>query len=447
MEFEMLDQDTAGKTIIKVVGVGGAGGNAVQHMIRRGVDGVEFICMNTDAGALQRSAASINLQLGSSGLGAGAKPEIGAASAQEARARIADSLQGAHMVFITAGMGGGTGTGAAPIVAQVAKEMGILTVGVISKPFDFEGVKRLKVAEDGAHELEAYVDSLIVVLNEKLFEVMGEDAEFDKAFACADDVLHNAVSGIAEIINVQGLINVDFEDVKTVMGEQGKAMMGTATVSGMDRARLAAEAAVASPLLEGVDLSGARGVLVNITASRSLKLSETREVMAAIRGYAADDATVIFGTVYDDSLGDALRVTVVATGLNHPQAMQKSQPEVIWRKATGTHDAMPTMADLNSFAPSSPSAAMSMAGMDSTISAVGSGAGMASSGGNALGAASAQPAGVDYSQYDLPRVFRSRSEPSSPPSLGADSSPQAKTMLDKGADFYEIPAFLRKQAD
>ena len=447
MEFEMLDQDTAGKTIIKVVGVGGAGGNAVQHMIRRGVDGVEFICMNTDAGALKRSAASINLQLGSSGLGAGAKPEIGAASAEEARTRIADSLQGAHMVFITAGMGGGTGTGAAPIVAQVAKEMGILTVGVISKPFDFEGVKRLKVAEDGAHELEAYVDSLIVVLNEKLFEVMGEDAEFDKAFACADDVLHNAVSGIAEIINVQGLINVDFEDVKTVMGEQGKAMMGTATVSGMDRARLAAEAAVASPLLEGVDLSGARGVLVNITASRSLKLSETREVMAAIRGYAADDATVIFGTVYDDSLGDALRVTVVATGLNHPQAMQKSQPEVIWRKATGTHDAMPTMADLNSFAPSSPSAAMSMAGMDSSISAVGPGAGAASSSSNAFGAASAQPTGVDYSKYDLPRVFRSRSEPSSAPSLGADSSPQAKTMLDKGADFYEIPAFLRKQAD
>ena len=343
MEFEMLDQDTAGKTIIKVVGVGGAGGNAVQHMIRRGVNGVEFICMNTDAGALQRSEASVNLQLGSSGLGAGAKPEIGAASAQEARARIADTLQGAHMVFITAGMGGGTGTGAAPIVAQVAKEMGILTVGVISKPFDFEGVKRLKVAENGAAELESYVDSLIVVLNEKLFEVMGEDAEFDKAFACADDVLHNAVSGIAEIINVQGLINVDFEDVKTVMGEQGKAMMGTATVSGMDRARLAAEAAVASPLLEGVDLSGARGVLVNITANRSLKLSETREVMAAIRGYAADDATVIFGTVYDESLGDALRVTVVATGLNNPQARKNNQPEVVWRQATGTHDAMPTL--------------------------------------------------------------------------------------------------------
>ena len=442
MEFEMLDQETAGKTIIKVVGVGGAGGNAVQHMIRRGVDGVEFICMNTDAGALQRSEASVNLQLGSSGLGAGAKPEIGAASAEEARARIADVLQGAHMVFITAGMGGGTGTGAAPVVAQVAKEMGILTVGVISKPFDFEGVKRLKVAENGASELENHVDSLIVVLNEKLFEVMGEDAEFDKAFACADDVLHNAVSGIAEIINVQGLINVDFEDVKTVMGEQGKAMMGTATVSGMDRARLAAEAAVASPLLEGVDLSGARGVLVNITASRSLKLSETREVMAAIRGYAADDATVIFGTVYDDSLGDALRVTVVATGLNNPLARQNSQPEVVWRQATGTHDAMPTMADLNSFAPASPSAAMSKVGLDSAMNV--------SASMPMIGSAPAiQPAsaGVDYSQYDLPRVFRNSRETAPAPTLGADSSPQAKTMLDKGTDYYEIPAFLRKQAD
>jgi len=447
MEFEMLDQDTAGKTIIKVVGVGGAGGNAVQHMIRRGVNGVEFICMNTDAGALQSSEASVNLQLGSSGLGAGAKPEIGAASAEEARSRIADTLQGAHMVFITAGMGGGTGTGAAPIIAQVAKEMGILTVGVISKPFDFEGVKRLKVAENGATELESYVDSLIVVLNEKLFEVMGEDAEFDKAFACADDVLHNAVSGIAEIINVQGLINVDFEDVKTVMGEQGKAMMGTATVSGMDRARLAAEAAVASPLLEGVDLSGARGVLVNITASRSLKLSETREVMAAIRGYAADDATVIFGTVYDETLGDALRVTVVATGLNNPQARQNHQPEVVWRQATGTSDAMPTMAGLSTFAPTSASAAMSKVGLDSAVSPS---AGMAMTGSGAAPSMAAQPVastGVDYSQYDLPRVFRSTREGAPAPTLGADSSPQAKSMLDKGADYYEIPAFLRKQAD
>ncbi len=442
MEFEMVEQEVAGKTIIKVVGIGGAGGNAIQHMIRRGVDGVEFICMNTDSGALQRSEAKLNLQLGLSGLGAGAKPEVGAASAEEARARIADALQGAHMVFITAGMGGGTGTGAAPIVAQVAKEMGILTVGVISKPFDFEGVKRLKVAEDGASELEQYVDSLIVVLNEKLFEVMGEDAEFDKAFACADDVLHNAVSGIAEIINVQGLINVDFEDVKTVMGEQGKAMMGTATVSGMDRARLAAEAAVASPLLEGVDLSGARGVLVNITASHSLKLSETREVMAAIRGYAADDATVIFGTVYDDSLGDALRVTVVATGLNNPA---RHQPEVIWRQATGTHDAMPAITDLNSFAPTSASAAMSKVGLEASASFANPELGNASTPGVAMAAAGRS--GVDYGDLDRPSVFRNARTGGAAPTLGPDSSPQAKTMLDKGTDYYEIPAFLRKQAD
>ena len=446
MEFEMVEQEVAGKTIIKVVGIGGAGGNAIQHMIRRGVDGVEFICMNTDAGALQRSEAKVNLQLGSSGLGAGAKPEVGAASAEEARTRIADALQGAHMVFITAGMGGGTGTGAAPIVAQVAKEMGILTVGVISKPFDFEGVKRLKVAEDGASELEQYVDSLIVVLNEKLFEVMGEDAEFDKAFACADDVLHNAVSGIAEIINVQGLINVDFEDVKTVMGEQGKAMMGTATVSGMDRARLAAEAAVASPLLEGVDLSGARGVLVNITASHSLKLSETREVMAAIRGYAADDATVIFGTVYDDSLGDALRVTVVATGLNHPQ----NQPELIWRQATGTHDAKPAIIGLNSFAPTSASAVMSKVGIEAASASFASpDLGNANLLGNPNVSAAQGPAGrgVDYGELDRPSVFRTARAGGGAPTLGADSSPQAKTMLDKGTDYFEIPAFLRKQAD
>ena len=436
MEFEMLDAEPAGKTIIKVVGVGGAGGNAVQHMIRRGVQGVEFICMNTDAGALQRSKASVNIQLGATGLGAGAKPEVGASSAVEAKARIADALQGAHMVFITAGMGGGTGTGAGPVVAQVAKEMGILTVGVISKPFDFEGAKRGKVAEAGAHEIENYVDSLIVVLNEKLFEVMGEDAEMDKAFGCADDVLHNAVAGIAEIINEQGLINVDFEDVKTVMSEQGKAMMGTATVSGMDRARLAAEAAVASPLLEGVDLSGARGVLVNITASRSLKLSETREVMGAIRGYAAEDATVIFGTVYDESLGDALRVTVVATGLNGGKRKEK-QPEVIWRntQATGTYDGAPMMADLSTFAPQSATATVAMANTASNVSATSA-------------TAPAMPVGSasDYTKYDVPKVFRSNRE-SNEPRLGANSSPEAQAMMDKGADYYDIPAFLRKQAD
>lgn len=230
MEFEMLETETNG-TIIKVVGVGGAGGNAVQHMINRGVQGVDFIVMNTDAQALSRSRASSVIQLGNTGLGAGAKPEMGRAAAEEARERIADALRGAHMVFITAGMGGGTGTGAAPVVAQIAKEMGILTVGVVSKPFEFEGGKRMRVAEAGSQQLEDHVDSLIVVLNDKLFDVMGDDAEMDKCFQCADDVLNNAVAGIAEIINVDGLVNVDFEDVKTVMGEQGKAMMGTATVA------------------------------------------------------------------------------------------------------------------------------------------------------------------------------------------------------------------------
>lgn len=439
MEFEIVDETVAGKTNIRVVGVGGAGGNAVQHMIRRGVQGVEFICMNTDAGALQRSKAEINLQLGETGLGAGARPEVGANSAQEAKARIADALQGAHMVFITAGMGGGTGTGAAPIVAQVAKEMGILTVGVVSKPFDFEGVKRSKVAEEGARELEKYVDSLIVVLNEKLFEVMGEDAEMHTAFSAADDVLHNAVAGIAEIINVHGLINVDFEDVKTVMSEQGKAMMGTATVSGVDRARLAAEAAVASPLLEGVDLSGARGVLVNITASRSLKLSETREVMAAIRGYAAEDATIIFGTVYDESLTDAIRVTVVATGLNGGKKSQLNPGvEVVWKefKATGTYDASPTMTDLRAFQPTSPIATQAL---NTVTTAFASNQTAATSGFADVG--TAEPVS------SMPAVFKPSPNRGAIPSLGASSSPQAKSLLEKGADFYDIPAFLRKQAD
>ncbi len=334
MDFEMLDTESSG-TIIKVVGVGGAGGNAVQHMINRGVQGVEFICMNTDAQALARLSAATTIQLGKTGLGAGAKPEMGSAAAEEARERIVSALSGANMVFLTAGLGGGTGSGAAPVVAQIAREMGILTVGVVSKPFDFEGGKRRRVAETAAQELETHVDSLIVVLNDKLFEVMGADAEMDKCFQCADDVLHNAVAGIAEIINVEGLINVDFEDVKTVMSEQGKAMMGTATVAGVDRARLAAEQAVASPLLEGVDLSGARGVLVNITASRSLRLSETREVMNTIKSYAAEDAIVIFGTVYDDAMGEALRVTVVATGLNRSK---KSQPAMTLLRKTGTDD-------------------------------------------------------------------------------------------------------------
>lgn len=315
MNFEMLNEKPEG-TIIKVVGVGGAGGNAVQHMIARGVSGVEFICANTDAQALKHATAVNKLQLGSSGLGAGAKPEVARAAAEENRERIADLLRDANMVFITAGMGGGTGTGAAPVIAEVAKSMGILTVAVVSKPFSYEGARRMKLADEGLAALEANVDSLIVVLNDKLEEILGDDVAMDEAFHAADDVLNNAVAGIAEIINVDGHINVDFNDVKTVMGEQGRAMMGTAIASGSSRARIAAEEAVASPLLDGVNLSGARGILINISASReTLKARETREVVSIIRDTASDDATVIYGFVYDESLGDQLRVTVVATGL------------------------------------------------------------------------------------------------------------------------------------
>jgi cell division protein FtsZ len=394
MTFEILETETRG-TIIKVVGVGGAGGNAVEHMIRRGVQGVEFICANTDHQALARSSSKNVLQLGQTGLGAGSRPEAGRQAAVDGRERIADSLRGAHMVFITAGMGGGTGTGAAPVVAEVAKELGLLTVAVVSKPFEFEGPKRMKVAESGLAELEASVHSLIVILNNKLEEVMGEDAEMADCFRAADDVLHNACAGIAEIINVPGLVNVDFEDVKTVMSEHGKAMMGTATASGLDRARIAAEQAVASPLLEGVDLSGARGVLVNITASQSLKMKETREVMNTIRAFAAEDATVIFGTVRDDSMGDALRVTVVATGLGRAASKKQSTPFTVVR--TGTDNA-PLMV-------------------------------------NATKEAAA--GGSDYSHLDTPAVWRSRESAQS----------RVSALEDSGSDRYDIPAFLRKQAD
>jgi len=396
MTFEMLETETMG-AVIKVIGVGGAGGNAVQHMINRGVQGVDFICANTDAQALARSKAASVIQLGKSGLGAGAKPENGRAAAEEARERIADELRDAHMVFITAGMGGGTGTGAAPVVAQVAKELGILTVGVVSKPFGFEGSRKMRTAEEGLDSLATHVDSLIVVLNEKLEEVMGEDAEMDACFKCADDVLHNAVAGIAEIIKVDGLINVDFEDVKTVMSEQGKAMMGTAMASGIDRSRLAAEQAVTSPLLEGVDLSGARGVLVNITASRTLKLKETRTVMETIRAFAAEDATVIMGAVYDDTMGDNLRVTVVATGLGR----QKQRPQLVAApqplQKTGTDNGFATA-------------------IGAPIAAIGAG---------------------NYDQYDQPAVWRTREH----------AAARVTALEESGMDRLEIPAFLRKQAD
>ena len=399
MAFEILETETRG-TVIKVIGVGGAGGNAVEHMIRRGVQGVEFICANTDHQALARSSCKHLIQLGKTGLGAGSRPEAGKQAAEEGRERIADALRGAHMVFITAGMGGGTGTGAAPVVAEVAKELGILTVAVVSKPFEFEGPKRMKHADGGINELEANVHSLIVILNNKLEEVLGEDAEMGECFRAADDVLHNACAGIAEIINIPGLVNVDFEDVKTVMSEHGKAMMGTAVASGIDRARVAAEQAVSSPLLEGVDLSNARGVLVNITASSSLKMKETREVMNTIRAFAADDATVIFGTVCDEAMGEALRVTVVATGLGRSAARkQAAAPLQVIR--TGTDHVAASVA--------SPATA----------------------------AAVAASAGQDYARLDAPAVWRSREQ----------AQARVAAMEDSGTDRFDIPAFLRKQAD
>ena len=390
--FEIIEKEDAGSewgTVIKVIGVGGAGGNAVDHMIREGVMGVEFVAANTDAQALNRSVAHKKLRLGKTGLGAGAKPEAGRSAAEEEREHIAESLKGAHMVFITAGMGGGTGTGAGPIVAEVARELGILTVAVVTKPFGFEG-KRLKIAEAGIAELQKNVDSLIVILNDKLMDVLGEDVSMDEAFKAADNVLRNAVGGIAEIINYPGLVNVDFEDVRTVMGEMGMAMMGSANASGVDRARIAAEQAVASPLLEGVNLSGAKGVLVNITATRGLKMKEVNEVMNTVREFAADDAHIIFGAVYDEGMGEEIRVTVVATGLGQAQSRRQSF-EVI----------------------NTP-----------VLQATGTDGGFAHS-----------TQGIDYSQLDVPAVVRK------------GRSTTVEALANSGVDRYDIPAFLRKQAD
>ena len=384
-------EDASGTTVIKVVGVGGAGGNAVEHMIREGVGGVEFICCNTDSQALDKSSAHVKLQLGP-GLGAGGKPEKARELAQADRQRIAEVLEGAHMVFITAGMGGGTGTGAGPVIAEVARELGILTVAVVTKPFEYEG-RRKRLAEEGVTELAQYVDSLIVILNEKLEEVLGDDVSMLDAFKAADNVLRNAVGGIAEIINVPGLVNVDFEDVRTVMGEMGKAMMGSAMASGVDRARIAAEEAVASPLLEGVELSGARGVLVNITASNTLGLKEYKDVMNTIRQYTAAEATVICGAVFDESMEDQLRVTVVATGLG-AIAGKVRKPEMKVVEAIGLRTGTD---NFHVF--------------DTTLGQV-----------DLSGVASSL-------RSNLPR------------------NSQADAMAASGVDKYDIPAFLRRQSD
>ena len=381
--FEIMDTKSQ-EAVIKVIGVGGCGGNAVDHMIGQGVQGVEFICANTDAQALKRNQARFQLQLGTEvtkGLGAGANPEIGREAALEDRERIAEMIEGADMLFVTAGMGGGTGTGAAPIVAEIAKEMGILTVAVVTKPFSFEG-KRGRIAQEGLEALSKHVDSLIVIPNEKLMQVLGDDVTMLDAFKAANNVLHGAVAGIAEVINCPGLVNVDFADVKTVMSEMGMAMMGSAHASGADRAVSAAEQAVASPLLEDVNLAGARGVLVNITASMSLKMKEVHDVMNTIKAFTAEDATVIVGTVIDEAMGQDLRVTMVATGLGNPVSRQQSRPMSIIK--TGTDNI-----------------AME----------------------------------VDYAELDQPAVMRKR----------RDATIEA--MKQSGVETLDIPAFLRKQAD
>jgi cell division protein FtsZ len=315
--FELME-DHNEEAIIKVIGVGGGGGNAVEHMVCQTIEGVEFITANTDSQALRNSAANVTLQLGSDvtkGLGAGANPEIGRRSAEEDRETIKQTLQGADMVFIAAGMGGGTGTGAAPVVAEVAKEMGILTVAVVTKPFPFEGKKRMNYAEQGIEFLSKNVDSLITIPNEKLLKVLGPGTSLLDAFKAANDVLLGAVQGIAELITRPGLINVDFADVRTVMSEMGTAMMGSGTASGPDRAEEAAEAAISSPLLEDVDLAGARGILVNITAGMDISIDEFETVGNAVKAFSSENATVVVGAVIDPEMTDELRVTVVATGI------------------------------------------------------------------------------------------------------------------------------------
>ena len=316
MAFEMMENGESG-ALIKVIGVGGAGGNVINNMIRKQVKGnVVFIAANTDRQALSQSEAEVQIQLGHTGLGAGSKPEVGQQAANEAREEIADALRGANMVFITAGMGGGTGTGAASIVAEVAQELGILTVAVVTKPFSFEGNRRMRNAEAGIKALKARVHSLIIILNDKLEMELGEDATIGECFARADEVLYNAVAGISEIIQAPGLVNADFEDVRTVMSERGTAMMGSAEAEGQDRALQAASQAISCPLLEEFDVKGARGVLVNISGSQAVKMSEIRMAMETVRNFADPDANIVFGSVYDDSLGDKIRVTVIATGLD-----------------------------------------------------------------------------------------------------------------------------------
>ena len=381
--FELMETNIAG-AVIKVIGVGGGGGNAVEHMVAQSIDGVDFICTNTDAQALKNSSARTVLQMGNNvtkGLGAGANPDMGRQAALEDRERIVELIEGADMVFITAGMGGGTGTGGAPVVAQIAKELGVLTVAVVTKPFPFEGKKRMAIADQGIKELSEYVDSLITIPNEKLMDVLGKEVSLLNAFKAANDVLLGAVQGIADLITRPGLINVDFADVRTVMSEMGMAMMGTGYAEGADRARVAAESAVASPLLESIDLAGARGILVNVTAGMDMSIGEFDEVGNTIKEFASDNATVVVGTVIDAEMSEGLRVTVVATGLGQKLQQVAEKP-------------------VSLVAPEGP---------DGT---------------------------VDYGQLDRPTVIRNKV-----------AGERYATGTDGSLDYLDIPAFLRRQAD
>ncbi len=390
--FEILDTHSQ-NAVIKVIGVGGGGGNAVNHMLTGDIEGVDFICANTDAQALHNSEVRTLLQLGSGitkGLGAGADPGVGKQAAQEDRDRIHEVLEGADMVFITAGMGGGTGTGAAPVVAEVARELGILTVAVVTKPFGFEGGRRMKIAEQGMDELGQNVDSLITIPNEKLLSVLGKEMSLLNAFKAANDVLLHAVQGIAELITRPGLINVDFADVKTVMSEMGAAMMGSGEASGDNRAREAAEKAIRSPLLEDINLAGAKGILVNITAGLTLAIGEFDEVGNTVREFADDDATVVVGTVIDPDMQDEMRVTVVATGLGELAVAELPKP---------TRIETPPVQLVNSDI--------------------------------------VEPAGGNYRDLDRPTVFRN----------GAQHKQDIDPVADNNLEYLDIPAFLRRQAD
>jgi cell division protein FtsZ len=396
--FELMDAYSQ-SAVIKVIGVGGGGGNAVSHMVAAGIDGVEFICINTDAQALKASKVKTTLQIGGSitkGLGAGADPEVGRQAAQEDRDRIMELIQGCDMLFITAGMGGGTGTGAAPVVAQLAREMGILTVAVVTKPFVMEGSKRSMVADHGIAELTKSVDSLITIPNQKLLTVLGPTITLLEAFKSANQVLQGAVQGIAELITRPGLINVDFADVRTVMSETGMAMMGTGVASGENRARLAADAAVSSPLLEDINLSGANGILVNVTAGLDLAIGEFEEVGRIVKEFASEDATVVVGTVIDPEMTNELRVTVVATGLGPKTARAAKVPTVAPHQARITpRREMPGVRVVPTVNPSRP----------------------------------------DYSPLDTPPRFRR--------AVANGAAP----VLETAEEMLDIPAFLRAQAD